>query len=679
LLKKEVLPSYTKTIIFDDLKDCYFEPDASLSVISKKTHNGTYVFNCSNADELQKVLYSINSLTPNAQSIVINLTPGTYNIKSEWLSKKNYMRSMNWRSECHNPTIFGWGEYRTKSGITQYNYALDVGFIPVTVNGNGATIKITGGDDDNRDGFAFIGPCGILNVVNITLIKFNNVFENYGTLNAVNCIFTDNAADDYWSNGGSVVEGAGSSNNFINCTFNKNTNSKSHSDIMNLEDSSIRFDGCNFDNFFKDRKIIGKVSVDSVVDAPLSLKDKIDLDKSSVFHNNDKIVCNNTTISRGGIMLVQVNNKSNLANNVELSSICDEIDPLNLVLNINKDSEIDLSKLGFKDNLVINGNGHKIKFIHQEEIKKSQSVTLINITFSDYSHILFKSKGSCTFIFCNFTGNTGKYLIDIDEGGVTFINCTITGNKNGKYLINNDEGSLSFINCTIKENDGKIYNEKGTLFFSNCDIDPETLIHNYQTANCEIISCIGGNNTKSEEQEGLPKWKQGLIIAGMSIVVGVASFAAGAGCYYAGLAMWHETCGMVAAGISGAVIGAAGGYVTDAIIAHYTHDHSMRYGLMIGMAAFGAVSGLAGAIIEDYHLEYRCLMEEYQEANGAVNVDNLRGQPYKEFFSDRIVEGEFFMDDVSGSFLSEQLSNSNLGGSGSFSFSQPNQILSFEI
>ena len=72
-------------------------------------------------------------------------------------------------------------------------------------------------------------------------------------------------------------------------------------------------------------------------------------------------------------------------------------------------------------------------------------------------------------------------------------------------------------------------------------------------------------------------------------------------------------------------------------------------------------------------------MEEYQEANGAVNVDNLRGQHYKEFFSDRIVEGEFFMDDVSGSFLSEQLSNSNLGGSGSFSFSQPNQILSFEI
>lgn len=282
-------------------------------------------------------------------------------------------------------------------------------------------------------------------------------------------------------------------------------------------------------------------------------------------------------------MLVQVNNNSNLNNNTELFSICDEMDPTNLVLNINKDCEIDLKKLGLKDNLIINGNGHKIKFNHQEEIKKSQSITLINITFSDYSHTLFKNKGSCTFILCNFTGNTGKYLVDIDEGGCTFINCTITGNKNKDYLINNDERSLSFINCTINGNKGKIYNEKGTLFLLSCNLDPKTVICNYETPNCEIVSCIGRDNTEFKEDKGLATWKRTLIIGGISIVVAVLSYGAEAACFKAGLALGCEIGGIVAAGICGAGIGAAGGYAADAIIAHYTHDHSSIYVLMGSM------------------------------------------------------------------------------------------------
>ena len=660
----------------DDLKDCYFEPDASLSVISSKAYNETYVFNCSNVNELQKVLYKINSLTPNAQNIVINLKPGTYNIQSEWLSKKNYMRSMNWRDECYSPTTFSSGMYRTDSGISRYHYALDVGFIPVTINGNGATIKIVGGDDDDCNKFACIGYGGILNVVNVTFTKFNGVFADYGTLNAINCTFTDNVDSDKESNGGSIVFGAGSSNHFINCTFNKNTNHKSHSDIMNLKDSNIAFDGCNFDNFFKDRIILGKVVDNSVVDAPLLLKDKIDLDKSSVFHNNDKIICNKTTLNHGGIVLVKVNNKTNLTD-TKISAVCDEVDPVNLVLNISKDCEIDLSKLGFEDNLIINGNGHNVKFIHQEEIKKPQSITLINITFSEYSHILFKSKGSCTFILCNFTGNTGKYLVDIDEGACTFINCTFTGNKNKNKLINNDEGSLSFINCTIKDNDGKIYNEKGTLFFYNCDIGPETLIHNYETANCEIISCIGGNNTKFEEKEGLATWKIALIMGGASLVVGVASYFVGVGCYNIGFSLGHTICGIVAAGICGAMIGAAGGYAADAIIAHYTHNHCYRYVLIAGMATLGIVTGLAGAFMTSSRIENRLLCEEAADLNDINYLHLKKGLYGKSFVKyDVALEAEFFIGDVSE--IPEHIVNANLSRFGSFSY-EPQQIISFEV
>ena len=664
--------------INNDLKDCYFEPGASLSVISNKAYNGTYVFNCSNVDELQKVLYTINSLTPNAQDIVINLTPGTYNIKSDWLSKKNYMRSMNWKDECYNPTFDIW----VNDFYGQYHHALDVGFIPVTINGNGATIKLTGGSKDNRDDFAYIGYGGILNIVNVTLTNFNGAFENYGTLNAIGCTFTDNVDTYYWyhkgsavAKGGSVVHGAGGSNHFINCTFNKNTNHKSHSDIMYLKKSSITFDGCDFDNFFKDRKIIGKVEDNSVVDAPLCLKNQIDLDKSSVFHNNDKIVCNNTTVNRGGIVLVQVNHNSNLNNDTELFSISDKLDPTNLVLNINKDCEIDLSKLGFKDNLIINGNGHNVKFSHQEVIEKFQSITLLNITFSNYSHTLFKSKGSCTFIFCNFTGNTGKYLMDIDEGACTFINCTITGNKN-KKLFYIDEGSLTFINCTIKGNDGKIYNEKGTLSFYLCDIDPKTLIHNYQTANCEIISCTGGNNVKFEEDSGLAPWKYALIIGGISIAVAVISFGVGVGCFQAGLALGNVVCGFVAAGVCGAGIGAAGGYVADAIIAHYTHNHNLRYMLMGGMATLGMTAGLMGAGIANSHSEYQCLMEEYDHE--PVNFEGLKDKSFNQY-TGKNLEAEFFMDDLSVSYLPEHIVNSDPSRFGSFSYPQPAQIISFEI
>ena len=101
-------------------------------------------------------------------------------------------------------------------------------------------------------------------------------------------------------------------------TFNKIINDQKHTDIIKLKDSRIEYNGCDFSNFFKHRKYIGKVTDNSVVDAPLSLKDKIDLDKTSPFHNNDKFTYNNSIHNRGSLVLVEVNKTSNLAKNDKL-------------------------------------------------------------------------------------------------------------------------------------------------------------------------------------------------------------------------------------------------------------------------------------------------------------------------------------------------------------------------
>lgn len=93
------------------------------------------------------------------------------------------------------------------------------------------------------------------------------------------------------------------------------------------------------------------------------------------------------------------------------------------------------------------------------------------------------------------------------------------------------------------------------------------------------------------------------------------------------------------------------------------------------------LSGVAGVILTSYHTEYNALIKEYDHE--PVNFDNLRGQPYEDFYADRVLEGEFYIDDLSISQFPEHIINSNperfVGPFTSYFYLQPQQVISFTI
>ena len=187
---------YQENDNINQFKNCYFAQTASLCTISNKNNMEICNFTCGDKYQLNDVLHIINSLTPDAECIVINLQPVSYEFSSADLGN---LKSMNWRDEFYNPSVKGEIELFARNLTLNWNcrhhinnYALEIGAIPVIINGNGANIKITDNNDERDNVFAFIGKHGILSVNNVTFSNFNTVFHNYGNLILDNCIFKDN-------------------------------------------------------------------------------------------------------------------------------------------------------------------------------------------------------------------------------------------------------------------------------------------------------------------------------------------------------------------------------------------------------------------------------------------------------------------------------------------------------
>lgn len=606
-----------------EMKNCLFDAGAILSVISKERKNETLVFNCSNVNELQDVLYEINSLTPNVEEIIINLTPRTYRIDNYYL-EKTLMHSMP----------FQYGYVRAN--------ALEVGLIPITINGNGASIILNGVDELGFSGFAYIGPGGILNVINTEIYHFNGVFSNYGELNAIGCTFSGNV-EKFHNNHDSVLYGHKSCSRFINCTFNDNMISKekpSHN-MINIWKSYLYMEGCDFNN---DNKNVAEIYEKSIVEAPSYLKNIMKFDKSSEFHKTDQISYNNTTLDYGGTMVIDVKNASNIFNDKNLCSVISDVDPNNLIMNIKEDCVIDLNKLLCKKDscLVIVGNGHNIVFNHNEKIGNSKSLTLINMSFANYSFTLFDIDGECNFISCNFTGNTGDYLVN-NKGICNFINCSITGNLNKKDLVNNKQGSLNFINSTIVGNKAIINNDKGNVHCFNCIFDGKNLqIHNFKTANCEIFACE--NCTSDYDYPTIAAWKLTVLDIG-TFLVGMGLSAIG-GFLIAPLARSVAlTVAVICADIiAGFSINALAGYIEDLIVAHYTHEHTYTLNMMLVYGALGAFSALAGSCVHWMRMgimsgqDYVLIKNGYTYAKVPTDAANLGNQIFEYELDDCIVK-----------------------------------------
>ena len=594
---------YSMTVIYhrDDLsdifRDCYFDPTACLcsvssefnvssvssgSSVSSQSNGSEVVFNCSDVGQLKSVLYLLNSLVPNCPRVVVNLQPGVYEIESDWLCADGCIRPLDWRDEFYHPTV-DVPHYGIPDRIERY--ALDVGVVPIVINGNGAEIKLAHTNID--DHFAFIGYGGSLTLNGLSLSNFNGVFHNYGTLVLNDCSLLDNKCF------GGVLYGVGASNYFINCSFSGNGGA------LDVSNGFVRFESCNFINC--DGKFLGKVSR-SIVEACSDLKSSIDLCDGSFFYRIGFDGDNSSCMSCEAYEAL-------ISKNDYLPTLLEDIrdfEPSKLILNISCDCDVDLVKLAYDGDLLILGNGHKVNFNFGNAINIDKgSVTFVDLLFSNYNHIAFNVSSSCSFVGCNFTDNLAKYLV-VNKGLCSFANCLFEGNSNSGCLVYNEGGSLVMCNSTFFNDSygeyGLIYNYNGSFAGVNLAFNGagDVSVANFETDDCGLFNCSGCSLVNDyEKYSELEKvlirtaliWSAGILSFGCGYLI------AGAAIPLIGLgAVASAAIDVVAVSAFGFGIGVGFGFIDDAVIGGSARDHSNRFDIVASYAAVGVICAWAGGI-----------------------------------------------------------------------------------
>lgn len=651
-----------------EFKDCRIAPEASLSAIAysayKNTMGYTCVINCSNVDQLKNALYIVNSFLPGL-SIVINLKPGVYEIPEKWIKDTKVLRSLDWRDEIYHPSVI---EKANKNWDIIDKFVLDVGVVPITINGNGATIKVSNLKDSGFMCFADVAYGGQLTLNNLKLSNFNHVFRSVGTIYAINCTFENNK--HYC--GKPILWGFKSTTYFINCTLKPVDGRCADSNIFTIEtDSYVKFENCDFD-FSNGGKNIGNCK-DSAVECPSSLKNKIWFNGGSTCYNTDEVVINESKVNgHEFIFLVQIVSKNY---DDRLTDLIKKSSPKSIVLNITCDCEIDLKKLNFKGSIIVNGNNYNVKFISDDReaivINKLTALTINNVTFSQYAFSIFDNKGTLNIINCNFINNTCEYLIN-NQGECNIINCTFIGNNNKNIIYN--KGSLD-IECCIFDNNsytnkGLIYNEGGSVSGINSAFNKvDNVICNHATPNCVFINCSNYTKAFSEiVHKKMPVWKKYLIRGSLMVGLFVLSVLT------AHAISKNFACSPIINIAVGGIMSLGFACLDDYIIGGYENDYSSRSSIFkmylcigIGGAIIGNVWGSSA-----YYAPYieKCGYDP-------LKLGGIDGQSYRLPLDD--LEMKIIADDLSISYLPENTADASASGLGLFSCPQTLNIVSYSI
>ena len=157
--------------------ESYIDVDAYFVFANSRTFNSAkeWVVNVSSVDELINVFNVLNSFV-NCSNVTINMAPGDYVFS---VNDYDRVRSFDWRQRYYRG--LEWDTFY----VIEDRYLLDVGLCPVTINGNGARILVSGNDDDDYH-FANVGRYGVLALNNLTVSGFNSAFNVAGS---VHCQF----------------------------------------------------------------------------------------------------------------------------------------------------------------------------------------------------------------------------------------------------------------------------------------------------------------------------------------------------------------------------------------------------------------------------------------------------------------------------------------------------------
>ncbi len=561
---------FSTTIVYNNdyevisrlLKDSEIDINAYFAVVDPIVFNvdEPWVVNVSNVQELGAVFWVLNSFI-NASEVVINLAPGEYIFDADDYSGIMYF---NWWHKAYDELVM------------ENRYLLDVGFCPVTINGNGAVIGVKGNGGQNDCHFAFVGKYGSLTLNDVELRDFNTALHVTGGFFANHTVFRHNFLDYryYNDNDGGAFRAFGGSVVCHDCSFIDNGVGNDATiyiaDFYAGNGSYVELRNCS--------SPVGIVD-DSYLKSSLVDKKNVNLKDGSVFEDAfelgfedvDFVIFNVSDDASYGAVFDYLKNHT---------VAC-------LYINFTGDYVF-----GFSDvferrmSVVFVNNGFDVRF-DEMEIDKSSSFTFINFAFDDVKIV---NKGSASFINCSFFNRVGDDYFLKNEGSCSLVNCSFFNNYCDDEIIYN-EGTLTiydtvFRNSTYDGDDyGIIHNDGGSVSCVNTEFgetDGGTHVYNFNTGNCGFAS-TGYHYNNAEFDKPWSNFKTGLIKGAFLLCTAVVSW--GAGSIVGVLA--PTVAGMIAATVVGAGIGFGSGLAYGLMEGNAYHDYSNLWSNVLSFTMVG--------------------------------------------------------------------------------------------
>ena len=560
--------NYTTTIIYDSdyesvhkaLSESFISQNAYFNIVDDELFSSkkTWVANVSNIEQFKQVLLTLNTFV-NATEVIINMEPGDYVFSKDY----GKLRGCNWRAKDY--------DHEMAIDVIQDRYILDVGFCPITINGNGATISIEGNDKDQDYHFAYIGKYGQLTLNNIEIKNFNTALMVTGNVFANQTTFKDNIIDYKVVDGdlGGAFRSLGGTVICHDCIFTGNKGDDDADDFYGESSSYIEFKNCS--------GLTGQMK-DSYLKCSQTDKKNISLKGNSIYEDAFE-----TNIEEEYFKIFNVSDSKSYN---EVISYLKNHTISCIFINFTGDCNFTISK-EFQRQMttIFQNNGYKIKF-NKLEFGQSASMNFLNF---DFSNTKIENKGSTTFINCSFHDKDGGDQAIRNEGTLTLINCSIYSNDCDNEIIYN-LGVLAIYDSEFWDNKfdyddkGLIYNNGGSVICLNTSFK-ETKgyhIYNFATGDCAII---GYDNNPTKVKFGKP-WsnaKTGLIKGAFTLGTAIISY--GAGSFIGYLA--PTVIGFIGATLAGAGIGFAGGLTYGYFEGRAYHDYSNLWSNALSFTLLG--------------------------------------------------------------------------------------------
>ena len=499
-------------------KNGYLEDNSSLSIRYPRTltENLTIAKNYNNVDGLMDLADWLDS-NNNATLFNFTLSKGEYTITADALKK--YRNDNEWRSA-----------YFTAAVTTPVwdQSLLDLKSVPVIINGNGATIKLTENSASDDYHFAYVPNYGSLTLINLTLSGFNTAILNYGIFTAINCTFTDNIMHHKIKIGdyGGAIRNYGNVYCY-NSLFKNNGANKGGAYYSIGKTANGVFYNCEFTG--------------NVIKSNLAWnnndKNDFHIDELSIVRLVNCSGYSSSTIKtdNGGIYLVRENLNNTIYNAVvdSLTSLMrvskvingnTKYDVLNITFVKGDYGTIPNSQSLFKSDygiLIINGAGARVFVQNQKDDDTTQFLTTttrsnvqINNLIVEGFNIAIENLGKLTITNSLFNNNKVNYNFKADYGGaivnkglLNVLNSTFTNNyaKYGGAIYNT--GSAKVIMSIFKDNTG---------YSSVPDLNTKIDIYNNDGSLEDVV--IFGNNHNNYEKHPMASWRKDLLESSFTLL-----------------------------------------------------------------------------------------------------------------------------------------------------------------